>query len=410
MNVSRVTLVLGLGLAAGLALGCSKGGNKPAAKEGKERSGPAEGVGAAPGLAAVADKAGLALPVKDVTGPSITPVATSSLTFVVPKGDVTWSEISFPCYGAVATMSSGAGGHPGAAIAGVSPVVPIVMDAAGIDLDKDLTAMGGFSCGEGPCIYFAAHLATPEKMKDGLAAIPGVDVVDQGGGHYSFAAPGAQGPREIHIRVVPVKWPGGKVADDPWNAAQLATTHVVFIGGAMGGADVDPLTLLAEPAAAAAKVAATESLVDVSRGRCVLGVVGKQEAVKPGFDIERGRFALAAPLGKGDSLTQMMGSKRSVDLEIELTMKPAPTKADLDRWTAEARDWVGGVAAPLQQQFAGQGPIVELIFEMARVLVDHGYRPTITGQDLRLSWRTDRVPASALAALERRFQAELGTP
>lgn len=405
---ARSSTVFALALA--LAAGCSKSDKKPATGK-AEATGSAEGsgLGASAGLSAVAGKAGLELPVKDVAGPSITPVATSSITFVVPKADVTWTEFSYACYGAAATMS-GDGGSPGAPIAAVSPVIPIVMEKAQIDLDKDLTAMGGFACGDGPCIYLAAHLEAPEKMKDGLEAIPGISVVDHGGGHYSFGAPGASGARTIHVRVVPVKWAGGKVADDPWNAAQLRTTHVVFLGGVTGEADVDPLTLVLEPKEAAAKVAATESVAEVSRGRCAVGVVGRQEAIKPGFDLERARFAMAAPLGDGDPLTREMGSKRSLDLEIELTMKPAPTKADLARWTDEAKESISATVTPLRAQFAGQGPMVDMIFEMGQVLVEHGFRPTITGQDLRLSWRTDRVPASALAELERKFQSVLGTP
>ncbi len=399
--------------AVGLALvGCKskpdagKGAGAPPAAVAAAGS----GIGGGPGLSAVAEASGLALPVSDVAGPAITPVAGAGLTFVVPQGDVTWMEVSFPCYAAGATMSSGADGHPGAPIAGVSPAIPAVMAAAGIDLDHDLTAIGGFACGDKPCIYIAAHLAAPARIADGLAAIPGIDVTDHGGGHYSFAAPGANGPRSIHVRVVPVRWPAGRVADDPWNAAQLATTHVLFLSGLIGGDDVDPTTRLLAGKDAAAKVAATEQLVDGARGRCMLGRIGRQDDVKPGFVVDRGRFVVAAPVGKGDPLTTLMSSKRSLALEIELTMTPAPTDADLARWTRESRTWMAGVAAPIRQQFAAGGPAVDVVFDMIDVLVEHGFTATIHDRDLRLSWRTDRVPASALEALERRFQATMGTP
>ena len=47
---------------------------------------------------------------------------------------------------------------------------------------------------------------------------------------------------------------------------------------------------------------------------------------------------------------------------------------------------------------AGQGPAVELTFDMGRMLVEHGFRPTISGKDLRLSWRLgDHAVAGAHA-------------
>ena len=404
MTTSRWALVV-----VALAIGGCKSERAPA-KGGPAAAAPGAGIAGAPGLSTLAAAGGLALPERDVVGPSVTPIATTSLTFAVPRDDVTWVEMSFPCYAAASTMSSGGAGHPGAPIASVSPLVPVVMGAAGIDLDKDLLAIGGFACGDKPCLYIAAHLATPEKMKAGLDLIPGVDVTDHGGGHYSFAAGGASGPRDIHVRVVPVRWPGGKVAPDRWTSTQLAATHVIFLGGLFGGGDVDPLPLLQEPVAAAAKVKAVEGLVDDARGRCAIGTVAKQEAFKPGFDLDRARFVLALPAGKPDALTRLMASDRSVDLEAELTMTPAPTDADLARWTAESRSWIKEIADPVRAQFAGQGPVVEMVFEMVRILVEHGYRPTIAGNELTLSWRTDRVPPGALADLERRFQATMGTP
>lgn len=399
-------------VAGALALAACGSDKKPAG--GGTGTGTAAGssLAAEANLSALGAGAGLEVRASDVAADAVavTPVLTSSVTFAVPKADVTWMELSFPCYGAGATMS-GDGGSPAAPIEAVSPLIPVVMAKAGIDLATDLAAIGGYACGaDRPCIYFALRFAAPDRMKAALEAIPGVTVAEHGPGHYGFAAPGAQGQRDIHVRVVPIRWPAGRVADDPWNAAQLRATHVVFVTGLFGGDDVDPLTMLHAPADAAAKVATVESLQEQRSGRCMVGAIGHQDDVKPGFDLERGRFLVAAPLGAGDALGRLLGSKRTLAMEIELTLEPAPTAADLTRWTAEARQWVAGIVDPLRQQFAGQGPAVELTFDMGGMLVEHGFRPTLTGKDLRLSWRTDRVPASALDDLERRFQSVLGTP
>lgn len=349
------------------------------------------------------------LPTRDVAGPAVTPVATSTVTFVVPKDDVTWVEWSFPCYAAAATMSSG--GRAATAIEGVSPLIPQAMAAAGVDLEQDLVAIGGFACGEAPCIYLAVRLREPARVKDALAVIPGVDVAVRGDGHYSFGAPGAGGPRDIHVRVLPVRWTGGVAPSDPWTTWQTRATHVVFLGGLVaGGADVDPLTAILPPDQARAKVAATEGVVADPRGRCVVGTLGRQADVKPGFTIERGRFAMAAPGGKADALTRLMGSQRSLDAEVELTMTPAPSEADVARWIDETRTWAAGIAGPIRQEYAAAGPAVDVVFDMVGALVDHGFRSQVKGSALSLSWRTDRVPASALEELERRAQGVLGTP
>lgn len=397
---ARLTALVALALAAG----CKSDG-----KAGKGKGAPpASGLGAA-SLDKVVDGVTEALPTRDVAGPAVTPVVTRTLTFVVPKDDVTWMEWSFPCYAAAATMSSG--GRAAAAIEGVSPFIPQAMAAAGVDLEQDLVAMGGFACGEVPCIYLAVRLREPARVKDALAVIPGVEVADRGGGHYSFAAGGASGPREIHVRVLPVRWTGGKVPADPWTSWQTRATHVVFLGGLMaGGGDVDPLTAMLPAAEARAKVAATEGLVADPRGRCVVGTIGRQVDLKPGFTLERGRFAMAAPTGKADALTRLMGSQRSLDAEVELTLAPPPTDADVARWVAETRAWAAEIAGPVRQQYAAAGPAVDVVFDMIGALVDHGFRSQVKGSALSLSWRTDRVPADSLVELERRAQEVLGSP
>jgi hypothetical protein len=64
--------------------------------------------------------------------------------------------------------------------------------------------------------------------------------------------------------------------------------------------------------------------------------------------------------------------------------------------------------APVRAQFASHGAIVDVMFDMAALLGERGFRHTIKGNALAMSWRTDRVPASDLTAIETRLQAVVG--
>jgi hypothetical protein len=406
MTMNRALL---MGLAAALALaGCKKDDKgrtegptpTPVVKDTTAVQ-PAPDPGASSGP-------GMTLPTSDVKGLAVSPVVTKSITFVVPKDAGTWAEMSFPCYAAGATMGGG-GSKPSDAFNGVSPLIPLAMTAANISLDTDVAAIGGFACGEGPCIYIAAKLATPEKIKDALALVPGAKIEDHGDGHYSFGAPGAQGKRDIHVRVVPIKWSGGSLPADPWNTWQATATHVIFLSGLMGDAGVDPLTMLADAAGAAGRVKEAEAVAPDPGGRCVVGTVGPND-FKPGFKLDKARFVMAAPSGKPDPMTKLLESDRTFDVEIELTLTPAPKDSDLKKWIEEGKAWMAEVAAPIKMQFAGQGPAVDAMIDMFSLIGERGFKPTITGNNLQLSWRTDRLPQSDLDAIETKLQAVMGTP
>jgi|GEM_PF-2457865 len=392
---------------AALAVVFALGG--PAMTGCKKNAAPGQGVTEAPTMPALSAEP--SLPVSDVTGPAITPIVTSSITFVVPRSSETWAEVGYPCYAAGATMSSGADGHPGAAFEKVSPLIAPAMAAAGIDLDTDLTAIGGFSCGSGPCLYVAARLATPGKLMDALKVVPGATVSDHGSGHYSLETVNDSGPRTIHLRVVPVTWAGGTAPVDPWAAWQATTTHVIFITGLMSGMkDVDPMTMILAPTAALAKVQAVEGVIPDAHGRCAIGTVAPSSDFKPGFALAGGRFVMAAPQGAGDALTRLLGSTRSVDVELELALEPAPKSRDVDRWVAEGRAWVANIAAPMRAQFAGQGPLVEAVLAMFALIGDQGFTAAVKGSTVTLSWRTDRVPQAALEQVERDLGAAGAVP
>src|SRR5262245_31696040 len=99
---------------------------------------------------------------KKIEGPSVTPVTTASVAFVVPKDSKFWGEMSFACYRAARSLTGTR--TAGGAFERMSPTVPEAMAAGGIDLGRDMQAMGGFECGGSPCLYVAATLAKPEAM------------------------------------------------------------------------------------------------------------------------------------------------------------------------------------------------------------------------------------------------------
>lgn len=362
---------------------------------------------AATGSGSAKAEAPAAAPIKKIDGPSVTPVQTRAVAFVVPRPDTKWwGELNFSCYRAAMSLSGTR--TAGEAFENLSPTVPGAMAAGGIDLGRDLAALGGFDCGDTPCIYAVAALAHPEKMSEVLAKLlPQSPPKTVAPGHYTLETAGMTGPRTIHVRVVPLQWttvPSG----DPWNAEAARATHVVFIGGVDGkNMDVDPLTRLADAKAARASVEDAEAVLSDAKGRCIVGKVGAT-GFQPGFELDRARFALAAPSGKSDPLMAMLESQRTLELVVDLELTPAAKEADVKKWTAQGRAWMGNIAAPLRVQFAGN-PMLDVYFDMLAVLGERGFKHELKDKTLRLSWRTDRVPRTDLDALEARFQALLGT-
>ena len=335
-----------------------------------------------------------------IEGPSITPVITSAITFVVPKDAPWWGELAFPCYSAVVNLQ--AGNSAGAAIAKISPNFAPAMQAAGIDLDHDLQAFGMFGCGEGPCLYTAVTLRHPDRISAMLTRlVPGSQPKELSKDHYSLEAPGAQGPRTILVQVIPIAWPDS-VPADAWGRAAGSATHVIFISGIFGKGITDPIAALADPQTATTKVHEAESLLADPRGMCVRGLVGARE-FQLGYQLEHARFALAAPEGSGDPLTKMLGSVRSLDLQFELTLTPAPTEAVVNTWIDQARAWVSLTAAPVRAQFASQGPLVDVMFDVGALLGERGFRHSLKDKAVSLSWRTDRVSNTDLSVYEARL-------
>ncbi|MBA3503616.1 MAG: hypothetical protein H0T65_24855 [Deltaproteobacteria bacterium] len=341
------------------------------------------------------------------TGPSVTPVKTESVAYVVPKPDTKWwGEVNMSCYRAAMSLTGKTSATE--AFEKISPTVKDAMAAGDIDIGRDLAAIGAMDCGGTPCLYVAATLPHPEKMAEVLSKLlPNMPQKTVANGHYTIDTPGMQGTRVIHVRVVPLSWTA-KPAGDAWNVEAARATHVVFIGGVDGkNQDVDPLPLLADPRSALASVADAETVVGDAHSRCIVGRVGPTE-FQPGYQLDRARFALAAPAGKGDPLMTLIDSQRTLDFTVELDLTPAAKEADVKNWIKAGRQWMSNIGAPMRQQFAGN-PMLDVYFDMFALLGDRGFAYELKGKSLRFTWRTDRVPAKELAALEKRFEAVMGT-
>ena len=170
-------------------------------------------------------------------------------------------------------------------------------------------------------------------------------------------------------------------------------------------ADVTSSRRYADAQTGLAHVKDAEAVVGDARGRCILGRVGATD-FQPGFKLERARYALAAPAGKGDALMGLLSSQRTLDLTVELGLAPAPKEADVKKWIAQGRAWMSTIAAPIRAQFAGN-PMLDVYVDMLALLGERGFAYEIAGTAVRFSWRTDRVPRAELDALEKRFAALL---
>ncbi len=341
-----------------------------------------------------------------IQGPSITPVITNSITFFVPKDAPWWGEMTFGCYAAAVTLQPG--NRPSEAFTKVSPLIEPALRMADIDLDKDLHAIGMWGCGEGPCFYLAVELRDPDKLKTLLSSmVPGKQPKELGKHHWTLEAPGAQGSRNIGVRAVPINWPA-KLPTDTWSAQAAKSTHVIFLTGMFDKTtEVDALASAVDDKAAAARVIEAESLVGDARGRCVLGHVTKRP-FQPGYELERARFVLAAPEGKSDPMTQLLASNRTLDLEVELTLNPAPTEKVVAAWIAKARKWLGDIGDSVRAGYADQGALVDAMYAAVGLIGKSGFRHTIHDNHLTLSFRTDRITSREIATVESKLEAVLG--
>ncbi|HEY4183171.1 MAG TPA: hypothetical protein VGM90_40385 [Kofleriaceae bacterium] len=345
-------------------------------------------------------------PPKNADAGSIAPVITNSVAFVVPKAAAWWGEFNFACYRGVMALSGGDGVAASAdAFNKVSPTVPAAMAAADIDIGRDFQAIGGFDCGGGePCFYIAAHLAHPEKVKDMFPILlPGVTPKDLGKGHYQVEVPGAAAPRTINLYVLPVQWTT-KAPSDPYSQQNQTATHVIFIAGISGvNKDVDVPSMLADATAGTAAVKDIESVLTDSHNRCVLGQTGARD-FQPGFKLTKARFAMGVPAAaEADPLMNLVGLKKTLDVQVDLALDPAPKEKDVQGWIADGKAWLGNIGSGVRANFAGQDAMMDVYFDMLSLIGERAFKHEVKGNTLRLSWRTDRIPESDLTALETKL-------
>jgi hypothetical protein len=350
---------------------------------------------------------------KNADAGSIAPIITNSVAFVVPKAAAWWGEWNFACYRAVMALSGGDGVASSAdAFNKVSPAVPAAMAAADIDIGRDFQAIGGFDCGGGePCFYIAAHLKSPEKVKDMFPILlPGTTPKDLGKGHYQVQVPGADAPRTINLYVLPIQWTN-KAPADAFSQQNQSATHVIFIAGISGtNKDVDIPAMLADATTGTATVKDIESIMSDTHNRCIVGQSGPRD-FQPGFKLTKGRFAAGVPTaGKTDPLMKLIGSSKTFDVQVDLALAPTPKDSDVSTWIADGKAWLGNIGSGVRANFAGQDAMMDVYFDMLSLIGERAFNHDLKGNTLRLSWRTDRIPQSDLSALETKLGPLLGTP
>lgn len=339
---------------------------------------------------------------------AIAPTVTNSVTFVTPSNAKWWGEMNFACYRAVTSLSGTK--SAGEAFENISPLVAPAMKAANVDLGRDLAAIGGFDCGDTPCFYVAAHLTAPEKVKDALGILaPQAPPKEVSPGHYVIETPGANGTRTMHIRVVPLDWTA-KPGNDAWSQQVGAATHIVFIVGVDGqNKDIDPMLLVGDPTTAQKRIVEVESILSNTRNRCVIADVGERD-FQPGFRLTRGRVALAVPEAgeTKDAVMTLMGSRKTLDLEVDLALAPAATEANASAWIAMGKTYLAGIGESVKGQFAGQGELMQIYFDMISLVGVKGFEHALDKDSLRLSWRTNRIPEADLTRISAQLEQLTG--
>jgi hypothetical protein len=339
--------------------------------------------------------------VTKIDGPSVTPIVTSTITMLATAGGG-WGELSVPCYHAVTSLAPGQSIK--SMVADRSPALATALIAAGLDLDRDLQAIGAFECpNAGVCMYVAAHLAHPELLGDLIPTLAGGAAIPRGPNHWVGTLQTEHGPREIHLEAVPIQWPAQTPADE-WSQQMTAATHIVFFGGVFGtDTAFDPLATLAAAPTALARVKSIESLLPDARGRCLVGALAAMD-FKPGFELTGTRFALAAPSGHDDAVTRLVGAHRTIDLEVDFAVAPAPTEANVTQWIAETQQSVNATLGPIADSLAREPQMAALV-ELGRIVADRAFAHQLTPRGVALSWRTDRVPADALQQVSAKLAA-----
>jgi hypothetical protein len=307
-----------------------------------------------------------------------------------------WFELDFACYLAGVTMNGTTRAiEP---IENVRPGTGAILTAAGFDFDKDLLSVGAMDCGEGLCLHFGVKVKDAAQIRALMTGLFGPDVQQPEPDHYRASIQGPAGERAIHLRFLPIDWDQLALPADPRAERLRAATHLVFMTADAASAAVpDPFSLVAAPSAVQSRLAAIEALAPDRRGRCAIGEVPAASGFRPGFDLTGGRFIVVTPpRAPDDALASMVGTARSLDLEIQFDLSKTPTAADVDGWIEQGRQYFNGIAAGT--------PAPPALVDLMRLVVEKALSYKIGDKQLVLSWHTARVPRSALESAETALQ------
>jgi hypothetical protein len=307
-----------------------------------------------------------------IVGPSVAPTITDAITFVVPKDATAWGELAWPCV--TSALEAGHAGSTRSVLgASLDNEVGLALDAAGVDPDRDFAAVGAWVDGESVTMYVALALAHPDQLATAL--------------RKSIAG----------VRIVPIQWPSAEPRDT-WASTLVRATHVVFLGDS----ERDPLAALADRDTANARVRDVEHLLSDTRGRCLVGRASGF-AASPEYQLDRARIAVAIPEG-ADVIGRSVGSRRTLDIEAEAVLAPAPSPAVVDAWIAEGRTWVGSALTEVRGELGMSDPLAAIIVDVAAAVAYSAFRHELAGDTLRMSWRSDRITEREIEAFVPRFR------
>ncbi len=379
----RLSAALALAISAA-ACGTSEPG-KEAAAEKQPRAPLAEPPAATPGRPGM-----------------IRPVVTAGGATLAPGKKPIWFEASMACYASAITMDGTA--RPIDPIEKARPGLGAALAAASFDFDKDLLTVGMADCGSGMCLFFGLVLKDDSQGRRLVESVLGRPPDEIEPGHFVTKLAAPAGERAIHLRFLPIDWQGLALPEDPRAGELRRASHVLFLFADAASATVpDPLSLLAEPAAAQKRLGEIESLATDRRGRCAIGELPPVAGVRPGFDLTGGGFiAVTPPRVAEDHLAGMIGAARSLDLEIRLDLSRTPKNADVDGWVAQGRQAFDSMAAGT--------PAPPALVQLIRVVLEKALAYRIGDRHVVFSWHTSRVPRESLDAAEVELKKMMGSP
>jgi hypothetical protein len=339
-----------------------------------------------------------------IDGPNLLPVTTKGgVSVAIPKSGW-WFVASMKCYRAA--TDGGTGPSAMDMLSMQNPSLPATLAKMGIDPERDIVSLGAYDCGDEPCMYAALELRDPSKIKGALDGTnpggPGspaaFEQISDDHQVVKFKVPDTGADRHLHLHTVPVDWSAADAPTDEWAKDSRRATHALILYGVEPTTPaIDPLGILADAATARTRLAEVEGISSDPRDRCIAGSVSTGEEIKPGTVLTNARFVLnAPPRPSSDVAASALGSSRSVIVEVVLELDPAPTKAKVEQWIAEARAAVREMVGPMVPMMAGQ--LGQDVVNAFGAIIEAGFEWKIDGNKLLLSMSSRNVTDAELRA------------